>query len=184
MMDQQVAERYAEAIFNVAKEQKATAAVEADLEAMVNLLETSIPFHHFLFSPYVPRDEKLRIVDKLFTGKVSKLSLQALRLLLHKRREHELAGVHRAFVKLRRDAESTVHVTISSAHELSAANQKALADKAHKLTGRKVEADFAVEPSLMGGVKIAYENIVLDGTVRGNLDKLRDRLSFDLLSPV
>ncbi len=53
-------------------------------------------------------------------------------------------------------------------------------EKTKKLTGRVVEPVFLVEPMLMGGVKIEYEDVLLDGTVRGNLEKLRERLRYDL----
>jgi F-type H+-transporting ATPase subunit delta len=183
--DHKVALRYAEAIFNVARDQKVVADVEADLAGIADLLHTTPAFAIFIKSPDIPRDEKLRIVDELFASRVKNpLSLKAVRLLLQKRREAELEGVYDAFVTLRREHERTIFVTISSSSELDKKSQSALIEKAHALTGQKIEAEFLVEPQLLGGVKIAYENVVLDGTVRGNLNKLRNRLSQDLLTPV
>ena len=71
-------------------------------------------------------------------------------------------------------------VTFSSAEELPDDQRKKLIEKTKKLTGRTIEPAFVVEPALMGGVKIEYENFMLDGTVRGNLEKLRERLRYDI----
>lgn len=181
MHNNKVAQRYAEAIFHVAQAQKAVAEVEADLLALADLLTTSESFYRFIKSPDVPREDKIRIAGKLFDGKGSKLGRDSLLLLIRKGREGELKGVYEAFADLRRQLERTVHATVTSSVALDKKEQAALVKKTEKLTGQKVEARFVVEPSLLGGVRISYENVVVDGSVRGNLDKLRDRLSTDLL---
>ena len=70
---------------------------------------------------------------------------------------------------------------VTSSEGLDDKQQSALITKIEKTTGKRVEAEFAVEPSLIGGIKVAYENFVLDGTLRGGLARLRDTLKHDLL---
>ncbi|HLK16254.1 MAG TPA: ATP synthase F1 subunit delta [Fimbriimonadaceae bacterium] len=180
MTDTSVAKRYAQALFTTAKRHDVIASVEDDLAAIANLLKNDAAFRDFLFSPKVSRDEKVQIIDKLFSDRVTILTMYLLRLLLTKRRETEIEGIREEYEALRRGHAKAVLVTFSSAEELPDDQRKKLVEKTKKLTGRVVEPVFLVEPMLMGGVKIEYEDVLLDGTVRGNLEKLRERLRYDL----
>lgn len=176
MQDLRVAKRYAQALFTIALKNDVVTSVESDLDAIVGLLHNDAGFKDFLFSPYVSREDKVQISEKLFSDRVTILTMYLLRLLLAKRRELELEGIREEFASLRRGHSKAVHVTITSAEELSADHQKQLIAKAAKMSGRDVEPDFVVEPALIAGVKVEFENLVVDGTVRGNLMKLRENL--------
>ena len=181
MADAGVAKRYAQALFTTAKRHDVITSVEDDLAAIANLLKNDPSFRDFLFSPKVSRDDKTKIIEKLFSDRVTILTMYLLRLLLTKRRETEIEGIREEYETLRRGNAKAVLVTFSSAEELPDDQRKKLVEKTKKLTGRAVESSFIVEPALMGGVKIEYEDIMLDGTVRGNLEKLRERLRYNLL---
>lgn len=180
MADNRVAKRYAQALFTTAQRHDVIASVEDDLAAIANLLQTDGAFRDFLFSPKVSRDDKTHIVEKLFSDRVTIITMYLLRLLLAKRRETELEGIREEYEALRRGHAKAVLVTFSSAEALPVDQQKQLIAKTTQLTGRSVEPAFVVEPALIGGVKIEYEDVMLDGTVRGNLEKLRSRLQYDL----
>lgn len=180
MTDHRVAKRYAEALFNVAQRNDVVKNVDADLLAIANQLKNDPSFRSFLYSPKVSREDKTRILEKLFSDRVTIATMYLLRLLLAKRRESEIEAIQEEFEALRRGYAKAVLVTYTSAQELPDAQRKKLVDKTTKVTGRSVEALFEVDPSLIGGVKIEYEDVMLDGTVRGNLDKLRGRLQYDL----
>jgi len=180
MADTSVAKRYAQALFSTAQRHDVIPSVEDDLAAIANLLKNDPAFRDFLFSPKVSRDDKTKIIEKLFSDRVTILTMYLLRLLLTKRRETEIEGIREEYEALRRGHAKAVLVTFSSAEELPDDQRKKLVEKTKKLTGRTVEPSFVVEPALMGGVKIEYEDFMLDGTIRGNLEKLRERLRYDL----
>ena len=181
MADNRVAKRYAQALFTTAKRHDVIPSVEDDLAAIANQIKNDPSFRDFLYSPKVSREEKSKIIDKLFSDRVTIITMYLLRLLLTKRREAEIEGIREEFEALRRGYAKAVLVTFSSAEALPEDQRKKLIEKTKKLTGRAVEPSFLVEPALMGGVKIEYEDIMLDGTVRGNLEKLRERLRYNLL---
>jgi F-type H+-transporting ATPase subunit delta len=181
MPDLRVARRYARALFNTALKLDVVKSVEEDLGGIQSLLEGDERFRHFLLSPRVARDEKLRIADKLFSDRVTALTMQAIRLLLEKRREDHLSMVYRQFVELRRRHANMIFATVTSSEELSHAQRENIVAKISQSTGKSVEPSFIVEPAVLGGVKVQYENTVLDGTVRGTLTKLHDRLKYDVL---
>lgn len=181
MHDNRVARRYAAALFATALKYDVIKSVEEDLAGIASLLAHDAQFRDFLLSPYVGREEKLKIADKLFSDRITAISMQALRLMLGKRRETEIEALRDAFITLRRKHEGVIFATIASAEALSKDQQKELVAKLALITGKVIEASFEIEPRLIGGVKITYENTVLDGTLRGTLNALRDKLHHDVL---
>lgn len=180
-MDRRVAKRYACAIFRAALKIDAVKTVEDDLQGLVRLMDTEPKFRDFILSPETRRDQKHEIIDRLLKGRVSQLTLDALHLLLNKRRENEIKGVSEEYGILRRDHEKVVHVRVTSAEPLTEGQRKALLEKLSKALGKTLEAEFGVDKSLIGGVRVAYENMVLDGTVRGGLNRLYAILQYDVL---
>ncbi len=180
-MDTRVAKRYARALFFAAEKANMVEAVEADLDAISNLASQDATFRGFLGSPRISRDDKVRIAEKLFSDRVTALTMAALRLLLNKRRENEFEPIREEFVRMRRERGAVLYAIVTSTVELTPAEQNALTSKLASQSGKKVEADFRIDPTLLGGVKVALGDYVLDGTVRGSLNLLRDRLKYDLL---
>ncbi len=181
MTDSRIGRRYAQALFTTALKYDVVNSVEDDLNGIVNLLDKDPDFKHFLIAPYTSRDEKAKILDRLFSDRITALTMQVVRIMLEKGREGDIPDVHREFIKLRRTHEGVVFATVTSAEELDNDQKKAIVEKLAKVLNKKIEADFKIEAHLMGGVKVAYGNYVLDGTVRGALSKLRDKLRHDLL---
>ena len=100
MEDLRVGRRYALALFETAHKFDVIASVEEDLNAIVALLERDDEFTSFLVSPYTSRDEKLQIIDKLFSDRITALTMQLLRLMLEKRRETDIIHVRAAYGQL------------------------------------------------------------------------------------
>ena len=179
--DARIGHRYAQALFDTAQRYDVVTAVEADLDSIVNLMANDRGFRDFLLAPYTSREEKVKIMERIFSDRITALTMQVLRVMLEKRREGEIEAVHNAFVDLRRAATDTIHVAVSSAESLDEKQKNALVEKIAKTTGKKVEASFFVDAKLIGGIKVAYENFVLDGSLKGGLARLRDVLKHDLL---
>jgi len=89
--------------------------------------------------------------------------------------------VRQQYVILRREEGNVLYAHVTSAEALDEAQKTALVKKLQDKAGKRVEADFAIDTNLIGGVKVAVGNFVLDGSVRGTLNRLRDRLKYDLL---
>jgi F-type H+-transporting ATPase subunit delta len=179
--DRRVARRYAKALFQAARSHDIIKAVESDLELIVHLIRNEGDFRHFLLAPYVSRDERTRILDRVFTDRVTALTTQVIRVMMEKRREAEIENVYEEFVALRREHERVVYALITSAEPLGDAQRAQIVAKLHSLLGRTVEPDYKVDAALIGGVRVTYENNVLDGSVQGALTRLREKLRRDLL---
>lgn len=181
MQDNRVARRYARALFATALKYDIVNSVEDDLANIDAVLFNDPEFRYFLSVPNTSRDEKMRILERVFSDRVTALTLQVLRVMLEKRREREIPQVRREFVALRREYQGIVHVTVTSAEVMAEDQRQSLIARLGELLGKKIESDFQIEPSLIGGVRVSYQNYVLDGSARGALSKLRERLKYDLL---
>lgn len=181
MTDRRVAKRYARALFATALKLEMVDSVESDLDAIAGMLDTDARFRHFLLSPEFGREEKIQITGKLFSDRVTAVTLQAIRLILTKGRESEIGSIREEFAVLRREFGSVVHTVVTSAEELGAEERRKLEAKLEASTGKKIEAEYRVDSRLIGGLRVAYGNHVLDGSIRGSLNRLREALRYDLL---
>jgi len=181
MVDSRVARRYATALFQAALKADIVRAVESDLELVSGLLTQSEDFRNYLNAPYASREDKLARLTRIFGDRVTALSMGAIRLLVEKGREDAIVGIHSQFVAQRRSSEGIIYATVTSSEALSPEHKDALLQKVATVLGKRIDASFVVDPAVIGGVKIAYENFVLDGTARGTLGKLRERLRYELL---
>jgi F-type H+-transporting ATPase subunit delta len=181
MAESKVARRYATALFNTAQKNDVVKSVEDDLSAIAGLLANDHKFRSFMLSPEVGREEKVKIAEKLFSDRVTALTMQALRLLLVKRRENEIEALRDEFVSLRRDHGSVAYVVVTSAEAMEQDQRIALISKLQSEFGKSVEADFRIDGRLIGGVRVQVGNHVLDGSVRGSLRRLGEALRHNIL---
>lgn len=180
-MDTRVAKRYARALFSAALKENILASVEEDLTGIADVFRAKPEFRRFVYSPVTPADQKLKIMESVFSDRVTALTMSLLRLLLDKRRIEEFEFVRLEFSTLRRQHDRIVYAVFTSAEPLTEDQRTQLVAKLERSLGKRVEAEYEVDPSLLGGVKVMYDNNVLDGTVRGSLNRMRDDLIRDLL---
>ncbi|HWD37514.1 MAG TPA: ATP synthase F1 subunit delta, partial [Fimbriimonas sp.] len=146
MQDNRVARRYAQALYETAVKYGTVGSIEDDLTALGNLLEQDKGFRHFFLAPSTSRAEKLKIVEKLFSDRVTAITMQLIRVMLEKGRETEVEGVRSEFSRLRRDAEGIVFATVTSAVALTDKQRSSLLSKLEATQGKKFEAQFEVDP--------------------------------------
>lgn len=183
MADHRAAKRYARALHEAASKSKETDSVSADLGSIVSLLEGNARFAEFILSPETVTEDKVKLVNELFDDRVTATTLALLRLILAKGREAEIFAIRDEFEAMRKSELNMASVRIESAFELSADQKAELIKKAETLSGKKADATFEVTPSLIGGVLIQFENVIYDGTLKGQLSKLKNSLAFDLTHP-
>jgi F-type H+-transporting ATPase subunit delta len=110
--------------------------------------------------------------------------MQVLRIMLEKGRENEIESVRLEYVALRRKHEGVVLATVTTALPLEEDLKLALVAKLEKSLGAKIETEYKVDPDLIGGIRVAYGDYVLDGSARGSLRLIREKLRYDVLKQV
>jgi F-type H+-transporting ATPase subunit delta len=184
MQGSRVAVRYARALFSAAEKAGIIDSVASDLDLIGGAMELKPEFATFFGSPDRSRDERLSLCERVFADRVTALTMSALRLLVAKGRETEFSDLRLEFTNLKRERERKVYALVASARPLSEEERRALITKVETATRKTVEADFEVDPTLVGGLTVTYDNYMLDGSVRGRLARLKDHLIYDVLKQI
>lgn len=170
--------QYAAALADVAQEQKAAAAITKQLSEFAAAYRSSAELRNFLASPAVTSAEKQGVIEKIISRMgASKTLRNFLFVVVDKQRTHLLPEIVDAFQKVMRERQGIAEAEIVSAVELSEAQKKNFSQTLERLTGKKVEAQFSLEPGLLGGAVVRIGSTVYDGSVRNRLNELRARLA-------
>ena len=172
-----VARRYAEALADVALEQKSPDAVRRDLQAFIDVFFGAADLRNTLESPAVNADVKRAVVEKI----AAKMGLApAVRnfvyLIVDHRRTEMLVEIQHAFLDELNSRLGIEEAAVTSARELSAAEKKELTAALERRTGKKIEAKFHEDKALLGGAVVRLGSTVYDGSVREQLNRLREQL--------
>ena len=103
--------------------------------------------------------------------------LNLILLMLQRRRIDQLPRVAAEFRRLDNQRKGITQASATSAAELTPAEVEALTSKLEQFTGGRVELDVAVDPSLLGGLVVRVGDRLIDGSVRGRLERLRNQLA-------
>ena len=176
------ARRYAEAIFEIAErdgnvdewlDQLATVAEVVSDDQIVRALE----------DPSVPLERRLGMLDKaLGQGMVPQLN-NLLKLIVRRRRVETLPALSREYRRLYNKKAGIVEAAALSAAPLDDEELAALRSRLEQMTGGKVELQTSVDASLLGGIQVRIGDLLIDGSVRGRLERLRNRLASGALTP-
>jgi F-type H+-transporting ATPase subunit delta len=171
------AQRYAAALADVAMEQKSAEAVKRDLAAFVEMFFPSADLRNALESPSVNCDVKLKVIADI----AAKMGLSAavrnfICLVVDHRRTEMLREMVQAFAGELNKRLGIEEAEVTSARELSAAEKKELTTVLERRTGKKIEARFQEDKELLGGAIVRLGSTIYDGSVREQLNRLRQRL--------
>ena len=176
MIERRVVRRYAAALFNAAWKAGVVDAVESDLGLVSYALEASPSFLEAVRSPVLPVDRKHAIVDEVFAGKVNEITLSYLRLLVDKRREEAMSHTEQEYVELANEARGIVTAHVTTAVEMTEQEEAAITAKLAEMTGKSVNLEKIVADDVIGGVLVRIGDTVIDGSIRGQLEALREKL--------
>ena len=171
-----VVRRYAQALYEEAAREDAVEKVDADVALIRDTLAESRDLQLFFQSPVISREKKSAVVEKLFTGKVSPVTLRLLRLLVEKNREDRFPSVVEAYLALRDEKQGIVEAEARMAYVPSADELGQLEQALAAKTGKQVRLRVTQDESLLGVVVVRLGDTVYDGSVRHQLDVLRDKM--------
>ena len=173
-----VTRQYVTALADVAIAQGAADAVTQQLTGFGGLYAESAELRNFLSSPAVTREAKHRVLEKLLARVGgSKVVRNFLFVLVDHQRTQSLPEIIAAFQEEIKRREGITEAQVSSAVELSKTQKAEMEFTLERMTGKRVEAKFSLEPSLLGGAVVRVGDTVYDGSLRSRLNNLRARLA-------
>jgi F-type H+-transporting ATPase subunit delta len=169
--------QYANALADIALAQGTAEAVTQELTGFGALYAESAELRNFLSSPAVTKEAKHRVIEKLLARVGgSKIVRNFLLVVVDHQRAHFLPEIVTAFQQVIRERQGITEAQVSSAVELNGPQKAELESTLGRLTGKRVEATFSLEPELLGGAVVRVGDTVYDGSLRSRLNELRARL--------
>ncbi len=169
MSELTVATRYAKSLIDLAQEQKSLEQVKADMEVFVQTLKASTELQAVLRNPIIAHVKKKSILNALFAGKVSKVTLAFFDIMVNKSRAEILYPTALEFVNQYDVIKNIVNASVVSAAPLSAANLQKLTEEVKDITGGNVVLKTKVDPDLIGGFILTIGDRQIDTSVATDL---------------
>jgi F-type H+-transporting ATPase subunit delta len=175
-----VTSRYARAFADVVAENKLNAdEVKAQLDSLVQVFESSDDLRRVWETPSIPAEQKRAVLDGLIAkmGGMPRQLRNFIAVLIDHGRIVALPQIAHQFAAEMNQRLGIVQAEVTSARELGATERAQLLSQLVQLTGKQVAANYAVDPALLGGAQVRVGSTVYDGSVRGQLERMRQQLS-------
>jgi F-type H+-transporting ATPase subunit delta len=169
-------ESYATALVQIAQAEGVLDRIKDDMYRVARAAESSDQLRSVLNDELIPAERRQTIVESLLEGKGHPLSSHLVGLVIGSGRGRELSAILDIVAARGATASGMNLAEVRSAVALSADQQTRLAAALSKRTGKTVDLKVVVDPSVVGGIVATVGDIVIDGTVRTNLDQLKSRL--------
>jgi F-type H+-transporting ATPase subunit delta len=174
-----IASRYARALVDVILEQKIDGdTARQQLRSIVDAVHESVELRKVWESPAISPEQKRAVLDAVAEQiGIAKPIRNFIAILIDHRRIGMLDDMVRQF-EVELDAQlGFAEAEISSARPLSADEKREVEARVERMTGKKVRAHYISKPALLGGVMVRVGSTIYDGSVRGQLEKMRQELS-------
>jgi len=170
--------QYANAMADVALAQGAAEPAAGQLHEFGVAYGQSAELRTFLASPAVSIEAKHAVIEKIVARLgASKIIRNFLFVLADHRRTQLIPEVIAAFHQVIRQRQGVAEAEVSSAVELSAAQRKEMAATLARLTGKKIETKYTLDPALLGGAVVRIGDTIYDGSLRSRLNEMRAHLA-------
>jgi F-type H+-transporting ATPase subunit delta len=165
---------YAEALFGAARDQGELEEVLSDLGGFVEAMLGSEELRLFFFGGQIPERQKRKALDGLTEG-MKTTTTNFLKVLVDNGREEILEEVLARYEELVKEHLGRIEVKVTTAVDLSDEQLDRLKERLGAvLEGREIILENNVDPELVGGAVFRYGGRLMDGSIRGRLESLRE----------
>lgn len=172
-----VANRYAKSLMDLATEANQLDTVRNDMRTIEQVYRENREFALFLDSPIIKTDKKLAVLNTLFKGKISDITLSFLNLLTKKHRESYMKDIAAAFNEQYKANKNIFTAVVTSAKGLDAATRQKLTDLVRSQMNGEVELTEKIDASTIGGFVLKIGDRQVDRTVAKQLSNLKRELT-------
>jgi F-type H+-transporting ATPase subunit delta len=150
----------------------------AELHAVAKLLSESIELRRVWENPAIPAEQKRAVLDVIAQRDgISRQVRNLIAVLIDHRRTHFLQPIITQLEKELDQRRGFADAEVTSARSMGDAERREFETQIAKLTGKKVRARYAQDPSLLGGATVRVGSTIYDGSVRGQLERIKEAIS-------
>ncbi|WP_242926101.1 ATP synthase F1 subunit delta [Pontibacter vulgaris] len=174
MSDIRVASRYAKSLIELAEEKGILEQVQNDMKLFSATVQGNRDFQLLLRNPIVKSDKKQAIINGIFKGKVQEMTLAFFNIVARKNRESVLEFIAEEFQKQYNEIKNIQRASVTTATPLSAELRNELGQRLATQTGKFIELEEIIDPTLIGGFVLRVGDKQIDSSVKYNLRKLKN----------
>lgn len=167
---------YGGALFELAYDEGKADAILSETRAIKEFFGRDAEYVSFLSSPNIPIDERIKAVGEAFDGKVDKYVSSFIKMMTERGYARHIGDCLNEYERRYLEKNNISVVSVRSAVALTDAQKEALAANLSKKTGKNIELDCSVDPSLIGGISVYVDGKLYDGSVSAHIEKIRRAL--------
>jgi F-type H+-transporting ATPase subunit delta len=172
-----VARRYATALADVVANSGDVAVVRDELRAWEKLIDGNAELQNAFGNPSIQHVDKEAVLNTLIArANPTRTTANFLRILLKNGRLTDLGAINKKFDAVLEERSGVVAAQVTSARDLSETEKAELRSNIEKMTGRRVNLSFEINDAIIGGVVTRVGSTVYDGSVKTQLENLRQEL--------
>ncbi len=177
MIEGSLSRRYSKAFFELAQEQKQEEAIGQEIEQFLATY-TNSPLPTVLNNPAFGLESRKKILVEVTRSlQLSLVSVHFLSILLERDRLTYLSAIVSCYRRMLNAAQGRVEAKVVAASPLDRSMLERLRVTLHVISGKEVVLHEETEPALLGGVMVELEGKIYDGTVRMQLEKMKQRIA-------
>ncbi|HQN66222.1 MAG TPA: ATP synthase F1 subunit delta [Smithellaceae bacterium] len=172
-----ISKRYARAFFDIAGEEQKLEQYYNELHQFSSVIAQNKDLGGFLANPIFEQEIKKKVLEKII-GKLSlsPMTINFLKLLIDKKRIDILPDIETCYRQLMDETLKTVRVTVKTAFELTPDMRSYITSSLKKMTGRTVDVTVENDKNLLGGIVIGVGDTLYDGSIKNQLNNMRNLL--------
>jgi F-type H+-transporting ATPase subunit delta len=173
---EEIAQVYARALFEVAKERDLLDQIHDELKQFADALSENRQLAVFFFSPNFSTEEKEEGLKKAVTG-ADPAFMNFLEALIERHRMPAIFRIRDRYQDMWEDERDLLPVEVTSAVPLDESTVGSIGTRIGEQTKRTVELSSKVDPDILGGIVLRVGNVVLDASIRNRLEQLRKQVA-------
>ena len=172
-----IVKKYSQALYEVAVKEKEANQILARLYNLRNLLKSIPELNQLLLTRRVQVKDKMIILNNILGDKISVIEMDLLILLVKNGHMILFAEVVKRFNYLLEKNSEVIKVEITTSIRLSNDEIQQISSKIENIIQKKIDILAETDSSIMGGIKLRVDNTLIDGSVHGRLQQIRDMLT-------
>lgn len=177
MSVQAIARRYAVALADVVLARGESRQIQEELSAWEMMMQANEQLLEVFRNPTIPYDQKRKVLNTLIARtRVRPITANFLQVLLQNHRLTDLREINRSLARELDQRAGLISAHVTTARPVPASAQESLRIQLAELTKSDVRLQFAVDEDLIGGVVTRIGSTVYDGSVRGQLQQIKERM--------
>ena len=169
------AKNFGDALFMLAEELGQTEEIKVDIDTLCTSIEQNPDYLKLLDNPAISREERVDLVGKAF-GVLNKNLVNLVKILAERRLVYLVDKIRDAYSSAYDISRGIERVEAISTIPLTSAQLEKLQTKLAKMTGKQIIVENTIDPSILGGMKLRYMGVQIDGSVKTKLDKFEQSL--------